>query len=326
MDNVSGCTFTDVLAARPHVYRYLQPTPLHGYAGLSELVGAEIYVKHENHQPVGAFKVRGGVNLAATLSETERKTGLYTASTGNHGQSIAFAGKVSGTAVHVALPEGANPSKVAAIRRLGAEVLIHGKDFDEAREWVKDKAESEGARFVGPTDSELIAGVGTYTLEIMESLPDVDVIIVPVGAGSGAASASLVAKTLNPNVRVIAVQAERAPAIQLSWTAGHPVTAPMKTDAEGLATRVAFENTLRMLREPRTGLDDFVLVSEEAMQEAVRLLLEHTRNVAELGGAAPLAAAIQLKERIAEAKVVLVLTGGNISMEKLRRILCTPST
>jgi threonine dehydratase len=321
MEDVSGCTFADVLAARPHVYRYLQSTPLHGYAGLGELVGAEIYVKHENHQPVGAFKVRGGVNLVASISETERKSGLYTASTGNHGQSIAFAGKVSGTPVHVALPEGANPSKVAAIRRLGAEMLIHGRDFDEAREWVKDKADSEAARFVGPTDSELIAGVGTYTLEIMESLPDVDVIIVPVGAGSGAASASLVAKTINPEVQVIAVQAERAPTIQRSWKAGHPVTAPMETDAEGLATRVPFENTLRMIRDPQIGIDDFVLVSEEAMQDAVRLLLEHTHNLAELGGAAPLAAAIQLKDRLVEAKVVLVLSGGNISMEKLRRIL-----
>lgn len=177
------------------------------------------------------------------------------------------------------------------------------------------------ARFVGPTDSELIAGVGTYTLEIMESLPDVDVINVPVGAGSGAASASLVAKTINSKVQVIAVQAEQAPAIQRSWTAGHPVTAEMETDAEGLATRVPFENTLRMIRDPKTGIDDFVLVSEEAMQDAVRLLLEHTHNLSELSGAAPLAAAIQVKDRLGGAKVVLVLSGGNISMEKLRRIL-----
>lgn len=323
MENVPGCTFEDVLAARPHVERYLQPTALHRYQGLGELVGADIYIKHENHQPVGAFKVRGGVNLAASLSDSERKAGLYTASTGNHGQSIAFAGKVSGTPVHVALPEGANPSKVAAIRRLGAEILIHGKDFDEAREWVGAKAKRDGARFVGPTDPELIAGVGTYTLEIMESLPDVDVIMVPVGAGSGAASVSLVAKTINPKVQVIAVQAERASAIQQSWKAGRPVTAAMETDAEGMATRVPFENTLRMMRDPKTGIDDFLLVSEEAMQDAVRLLLEHSHNLAELSGAAPLAAAIQRKDQLAGAKVVLIMSGGNLSMQKLRRILHT---
>jgi len=311
----------DVLAARRNVYRYLSPTPLHHYAGLSGLVGAEVFVKHENHQPVGAFKVRGGVNLAASLTDAQRRAGLYTASTGNHGQSIAFAGKVTGTRVCVALPEGANPSKAAAIRNIGAEVIYHGKDFDEAREWIREKAEADGARFIGPTDAELIAGVGTYTLEIMESLPDVDVIIVPVGAGSGSASASLVAKTLKPSVQVIAVQAEKAPAICQSWKAGHPVPATMETDAEGLATRVAFENTLEMLRDPQTGIDDFVLVSEDAMREAVALLLEHTHNVAELAGAASLAAALKIRDQLAGRRVVIVLSGGNISMDKLRGIL-----
>ena len=321
MEKSSVCSFVDVLAARPRVYRYLQKTPLHHYSGLSELIGADVYLKHENHQPVGAFKVRGGINLAVTLAESERKACLYTASTGNHGQSIAFGGKVTGTKVCVALPEGANPSKFAAIRRLGAEVVIHGRDFDEAREWVMQRARIDRARFIGPTEPELIAGVGTCTFEIMESLPEVDVIIVPVGAGSCAASAALVAKTMNPKVQVIAVQAERAPAIQRSWKAGHPVTAPMETEAEGLATRVAFENTLRMIRDPRTGIDDFLLVSDESMRDAVKMLLEHTHNLAELAGAAPLAAGLQVKDRLAGAKVVLVVTGGNIAMNQLQKVM-----
>ncbi|MCH8897160.1 MAG: pyridoxal-phosphate dependent enzyme, partial [Chloroflexi bacterium] len=160
------------------MYRYLSPTPLHEYAGLSELVGARVYVKHENHHAVGAFKVRGGINLAAHLAAAGGRASLYTASTGNHGQSISFAGKVTGIPVKVALPEGANPSKVAAIRRLGAEVIVHGHDFDEAREWMRTKADEDGARFIGATDPKLIAGVGTYTLEIMEALPDVDFIVV----------------------------------------------------------------------------------------------------------------------------------------------------
>jgi threonine dehydratase len=321
MERPKLCTFEDVEAARDRVYRYLHKTPLHEYASLSELVGAQVFVKHENHHAVRAFKVRGGVNLASSLDDASRKRGLYTASTGNHGQSIAFAGQVTGAPVRVALPEGANPSKVAAIRGLGAEVVFHGTDFDEAREWIGREAATTGARFIGPTDRELIAGVGTYTLEIMEAQPKIEVIIVPVGAGSGASATSLVAKTINPKVQVIAVQSEKAPAIQRSWKAGEVTEATMETSAEGLATRVAFENTLSMMRHPETGIDDFVLVSDEAMEDAVRLLVEHTRNIAELGGAAALAAAIQLKDRFAGAKVAIIMSGGNIAMEKLKRIL-----
>ncbi|MCH7839544.1 MAG: threonine/serine dehydratase [Planctomycetes bacterium] len=321
MKSMPGCTLADILAARPNVNRHLRPTPLYRYPGLCKLVGAEVYVKHENHQPVGAFKVRGGVHLAALLADAPQRISLYTASTGNHGQSIAYAGKVTGLKVRVALPQGANPSKVSAIQALGAETVLHGKDFDEAREWFTEQAKADGARFIGPTDPELIAGVGTYTLEILEALPSVDVIVVPVGAGSGAASAALVAKTMNPAIKVIAVQAENAPALQRSWKAGHPVEATMKTDAEGMATRVAFENTLRMICDPRTGVDDFVLVSEDAMRNAVRFFLEHTHNLAELSGAAPLAAVLNMKDDLIGKKIVLVLSGGNLSLPKLQRIL-----
>ena len=317
--------FADVLAARKHVYRYLQRTPLLAYAGLSERIGAKVYVKHENHHAVGAFKVRGGVNLAAHLTDAERKAGLYTASTGNHGQSISFAGQVTGTPVRVAVPEGANPIKVAAMRRLGADVVTHGKDFDDAREWMHTQAEAAGARCIGPTEPELIAGVGTYTFEIMEDLPETDVIIVPVGAGSGASSACLVAKTIKPSVEIIAVQAENAPAIYRSWKEGRLVPAQMETGAEGLATRMAYENTLRIMRHPQLGLDDFLLVSDEAMEEGVRLLLTHTHNVAELAGAASLAAALQIRDRLKDKNVVVVLSGGNIAMEKLRGILSNAS-
>ena len=321
MREKSVCTFADVMTAKEHIYKYLNATPLYEYPGLSELVGARIHVKHENHHAVGSFKVRGGVNLAAHIAAAGDKTALYTASTGNHGQSISFAGKVTRLPVRIALPEGANPSKMAAIRHLGAEVIIHGRDFDEAREWIKIEAQKDGARFIGPTEPELIAGVGTYTLEIMDKLPDVEVIIVPVGAGSGAASVSLVAKTINPKIQVIAVQAQKARAIHDSWKSRHPVTAPMETAAEGLATRVAFDNTLQMICDPMTGINDFVLVSEEEMAAAVLLLLEHTHNLAELAGAAPLAAAMQIKDRLVGAKVVLVLSGGNMLISKLRQTL-----
>lgn len=317
----SDLTLANVLAARKNVYRYLSRTPLLAYAGLSECVGTNVYVKHENHHAVGAFKVRGGVNLAAHLSKEERRAGLYTASTGNHGQSIAFAGQVTGTPVRVAVPEGANPTKVAAMRGLGAEVIAHGRDFDEAREWMQGEAKQAGAGFVGPTDTPLILGVATSTVEIFEDLPEVDVIMVPVGAGSGASAACLVAKSMNPSVEVIAVQAAKAPAVYESWKAGRIVAAGMETSAEGLATRVAFDNTLRIMGDPATGLDDFLLVSDEAMEHGVRLLLEHTHNIAEPAGAATIAGAIQIRERLAGRNVVVVLSGGNISQDQLKRIL-----
>ncbi|MCP4426452.1 MAG: threonine dehydratase [Chloroflexi bacterium] len=311
-------TLQDVLAARPHVYRYLQTTPLCHYASLSGLVGTDVWIKHENHQPVGAFKVRGGLNLAANLTPQEREAGLFTASTGNHGQSIAFAARAYGIKATIAVPEGANPGKVAAMRGLGAEVLFHGPDFDTAREWAGGMAEERHGRFVGPTEDLLIHGVGTYALEIMETLPDVDTIIVPVGAGSGACGIGIVAKTINPQVEVIGVQSAAAPAMQLSWKSGELVSAEMNTFAEGVATRVPFANTQRIMRR---YLDDFVLVSDEAIKEAIRLLLTHTHNLAEGAGAASTAAALQLRDRLAGKKVVLVMSGGNLSLEKLQAIL-----
>ena len=318
MNNQHMPTLQDVLAARPNVYRYLQPTPLHHYATLSELVGTQVWIKHENHQPVGAFKVRGGLNMAANLTPQERKAGLFTASTGNHGQSIAFAARAYGINATIAVPEGANPGKVAAMRGLGATVVFHGADFDTAREWVMGVAAEEGGLFVGPTDEPLIHGVGTYALEIMESLPDVEVIIVPVGAGSGVCGTSIVAKTINPNIEVIGVQSEAAPAMQLSWQSGEMKTAVMNTFAEGIATRVPFANTQRIMRH---YLDDFVLVPDDAIRQAIVHLLHHTHNLAEGAGAAPLAAALQLKARLAGKKVVLVMSGGNLSMEKLQTFL-----
>ena len=321
MTNSVMPTLRDVIAARRHVYRYLKPTPLYPYFGLSELVGAKVWVKHENHQPVGAFKVRGGLNLVAHLSASERQSGLYTASTGNHGQSIAFAARAQGLRATIAVPDDANPAKVAAMRGLGAEVLFHGADYDSAREWIMDVAKAQGGRYVGPTEELLICGVGTYALEIIEELPEVDAIIVPVGAGSGACGTSIVAKAINPAIQVIGVQSSLAPAVQRAWQSGEPVSADTKTAAEGLATRISFENTQRIMRK---FLDDFVLVDDEAILHAILLLLEHTHNLAEGAGAAALAAALALKPRLSGKNVVLVMSGGNFSLEQLRTLLARP--
>jgi threonine dehydratase len=311
-------TIQDIYAARPIVYQHLIPTPLHYYTTLSELTGAQIYIKHENHQPMGAFKVRGGLVMATRLTREQRQGGLYTASTGNHGQSISYGARSIGIKATIAVPEGANPGKVASMRALGAEVIFHGKDFDTAREWIMGVAEEKGGTFVGPSDEPLIHGVGTYALEILQDLPDADVIIVPVGSGSGVSATSIVAKAINSKIEMIGVQSAQAPAAQLSWKSGKPISAQMETFAEGIATRVAFENSQRIMRK---YLDDFLLVDDEDIKKAIRLLLEHTHNLAEGAGAAPLAAALQIRERLAGKKVVLVMSGGNLSLENLKLIL-----
>ena len=311
-------TIDDIKSARPNVYKHLNPTPLYHYSGLSELVGAEVWVKHENHQPVGAFKVRGGLNLVANLSEDEKKAGLYTASSGNHGQSIAYASRAYGTKATIAVPEGANPEKIALMKGMGAEVLSHGADFDSAREWIMGIAEEKGGIFVSPTDEKLICGVGTYALEIFDELPEVDYIIVPVGAGSGACGTSIVAHSLNPTVKVIGVQSKLTPTMQMSWKSGEQLSGEMNTSVEGIATRVSFENTQQIMRK---YLSDFLLVSDESIYDALRLMIQHTHNMPEGAGAAPLAAALTMKERLEGKKVVLIMSGGNISLQRLKSVL-----
>ncbi len=311
-------TIDDIKSARPNVYKYINPTPLYHYSGLSDLVGAEVWVKHENHLPVGAFKVRGGLNFAASLSEEEKKAGLYTASSGNHGQSIAYASRAYGIKATIAVPEGANPEKVALMKGMGAEVLTHGADFDSAREWIMKIAEEKDGIFISPTDDVLICGVGTYTLEIFDELPDVDYIFVPVGAGSGVCGTSIVANSLNPDVKVIGVQSELAPTMQLSWKSGEPLSGEMHTSVEGIATRVSFENTQQIMRK---YLSDFLLVSDDSIYDALKLMIQHTHNLTEGAGAAPLAAALTMKEKLAGRKIVLIMSGGNISLQRLKSVL-----
>ncbi len=205
-------TFTDVLHAARVIDPYLSPTPLHHYPMLDQLLGAQVYVKHENYQPIGAFKVRGGINFMAHLSPAERERGVVTASTGNHGQSIAYAAQLFGVRAVIVAPEQSNRVKVEAMRAYGAEVVLSGADFEASKQHGRTLEREQGLRFVSSGDEPLlIAGVATYTLEILQSLPEVDVIIVPVGGGSGAAGTALVAKTLKPSCRVIAVQASGAP-------------------------------------------------------------------------------------------------------------------
>ncbi len=317
-------TFRDVLHARRNLRAYLRPTPLYHYPALDAMVGAEVWVKHENHQPVGAFKVRGGVHLISQLDEAHRRAGVIAASTGNHGQSVAYAARLFGVRAIIAVPEDANPAKVASMRNLGAEVVFHGQNFDEARQWVEEEAQRRAYRYIHSGDEPLlIAGVATYALEMLEDQPDLDVIFVPVGGGSGAAGVCIVAKTLNPRIRVIGVQSEQAPAAWRSWKEHRIVEEPSRTFAEGLATGVGFELPQRILRR---YLDDFILVSDDELRRAIIILLAHTRNLAEGAGAAALAGALKMRHQLAGRRVGVVLSGGNLSIVRLRQLLAAEGT
>src|SRR3972149_260965 len=313
-------TFEDVCDAQRVVAKHLPRTPLLSSSALSKRLGCEAYVKCENTLPTGAFKVRGGVNLISRLSDEEKRRGVIAASTGNHGQSVAYAASLFGVKAVIGMPVGANPDKAEATKSFGASVEFHGKDYDEARCWVEEEAERQGYRYIHSANEPLlIAGVGTLSFEVMQEVPDVDVIFVPIGGGSGAASACLVAKTLNPNIKVIGVQAERAPAFYLSWKNKRLMeTKTADTFAEGLATRVAFKLTFNIINKM---IDDIVLVSEKEIKQAILTLLETTHQLAEGAGASATAAAFKLHEHLRGKRVALPITGGNLPLQNLEDVL-----
>jgi len=313
-------TYNDILAARAVVGRYLPRTPTYPSPGLSTLVGGELFVKHENHLPIGAFKVRGGVNFMASLSPADKQRGVITATRGNHGLSVAYAARLFGAKAVLVVPRGNNPEKNAGVVALGAEVVEYGRDFDEAREHVAALVAAHGYRYLHPANEPLlIAGVGTYALELFAEVPNLDVVIVPIGLGSGICGVSLVRERISPKTRVIGVLAERAPAVYLSWKEKRMITTDgADTFAAGLATRVPAEMTQAIINR---AVDEIVTVSEEEMAVAIRLLLFHTHNLAEGAGAASLAVALKLRAQLAGKRIAVILSGGNIDAATLRRVL-----
>jgi len=312
-------TLADVYAARERVYRVVRPTPLMRHPLLAAEIGLDVFVKHENHNPTGAFKVRGGLNLIGSLPPQEKR-GVITATTGNHGQSIALACQRDAVPCTIVTPVGNNPEKNAAMRAFGAELIEFGRDFDEARERVEQLQHDRGLRYVHSANEPLlIAGVATYALEIFEEQPDVDVILVPVGGGSGACGCTLVRTWLGSRANVIGVQAERADAFARSWKSDTRVVGEKAdTFAEGMATRVTFDLTFGILKKE---LGDVVSLTEDELAEGVRLALRATHNLAEGAGAAPLMAALKLRDQLKGKKVVCVMSGGNIDRATLARIL-----
>jgi threonine dehydratase len=316
---LSTPTIQDILQANKRIRPYLARTPLHSYPAINELVGTAVFIKHENYQPVGAFKVRGGINLISQLSPEERERGVIAASTGNHGQSVAYAARLFGVKASIVVPEKANPGKVAAMEGMGAQVIKHGATFDDSRLRCEELAHERGCRYIhSGNEPLLIAGVGTEALEMLEEQPDLDIIFVPIGGGSGAAGVGIAAHAINPSIQVIGVQSEASPAAYETWKQQRLVTAPNRTFAEGLATGAPFELPQEILRE---HLHDFLLLREEEILQAMVWMIERAHTLAEGAGAAALAGAYRLREELSGKKVGIVCSGGNTSLEHLRLAL-----
>ncbi|MGH7922491.1 MAG: threonine ammonia-lyase [Candidatus Dormibacteraceae bacterium] len=315
-------TLLDVLDARRQIAPHLPRTPLRRYPALSRLVGAEVWVKHESFLPTGAFKVRGGINLLSRLGAEERKAGVVAASTGNHGQSVAYAARRFGVPAIICVPAHANPLKVEGIRDYGAEAVLDGQTFDDARANAERLAREHGYRYVNSGDEPLlIAGVGTHTLEILEDEPRIDTVIVPIGGGSGAAGALTVAKTIDPQIQVIGVQSAQAPAAHLSWeVSGERRDGLNETVTEGLSTGSSFDLPQRILRR----LDDFVLVDDADIASATGAMIAGTRTLVEPAGGAPLAAALHRREQLRGRRIALIASGGNITPAQLLAVLQEP--
>jgi len=320
-------TLDDITDARRRLAGIISPTPLMRHPLLAAELGCDAYVKHENHNPTGAFKVRGGVNLISHLVEEGAgkpagviTAGVITASTGNHGQSIAFACQRFGIPCAVGVPVGNNPEKNAAMRAYGATLLEHGRDFDEVRVEVEQLSRERGLRYVhSANEPHLIAGVATYALEAFAALPDADYAFVPIGGGSGACGMTITRTLLKSKCKVIGVQAANADAFARSWRGPERVVGESaNTFAEGLATRVTFDLPFDILKRE---LHDIVTLSEDALAEGVRLAMRTTHNLAEGAGGAALMAALNWRDRLHGKKVICVMSGGNIDAAKLRGVM-----
>ncbi|MCS7117576.1 MAG: threonine/serine dehydratase [Thaumarchaeota archaeon] len=309
----------EVLRAKRDLRKYLNETPLVSSKKLSRLIGADVYVKLENLNPTNSFKVRGGIHFMSAM-RGEGLKGVVTASMGNHAQSVAYAGSLFGVPVKVVMPQWVSRLKVEAVEELDAEVIKFGSYYDEAAEYAEKLAGELGYFYVHAIEERLLhVGVATMHLEVVEKLPDVDAVINPLGGGTGAIGAVSVYKAIDPRIEIYGVQAEGADAFYRSFKSGELVNLTgVSTRAEGLAVARTYRIPFELLKN---SLKDIVLVSDHEMEEAIRTLYATVRQVSEHAGAAATAAAFKMKSELAEKKVVLMLTGGNISQEEFARVL-----
>ena len=317
----TAVSLTNALSARKILKKHLSPAPIRRYSSLDRLIGAKVFVKHENHNPTGSFKIRGGINLMHNLAVQGEK-GVITYSTGNHGTSVATSAALFGLPSIVVVPKESNPLKVQSIKDAGAELIEYGEDFEAAGKKVAELVKERGLYFVHPANEpHIINGVATEFLEILEELPDLDTLIIPIGAGSEAAAAITVLNQIKPDVDIIAVQAEAASAAWLSWKEKSLLTAPNTTFAGGMATSVAYELPFSLYKD---HLADFILLSEQELYQGIALAAHHTRNLAEGAGAACLRAAVKIRERLKGKTVAVQMSGGNACAQELKEALSLP--
>lgn len=314
-----GLTLAQIEEAAELVHTVVPPTPQHHWPLIDEALGTEAWLKHENHTPLGAFKARGGVVYLSRLMQREAPSGLVTATRGNHGQSIASAAAHLGIPVTIVVPHGNSQEKNAAMRAQGATLIEHGDDFQEALEHATALAEENGWHQVANFHPDLLAGVASYPLELLRAVPDLDVVYVPIGLGSGICATMAVRDALGLSTKVVGVVSAGAPAYARSLEAGEPVSVEVTTQlADGMACRTPNPEAFELIRD---GADHLVEVDDAQVAAAMRLLFTATHNVAEGAGAAALAAAVSERDALADQKVGIVVTGGNVDREVFVRAL-----
>jgi len=312
-------TAQDLEKAQRIVYAAMPPTPQFVWPLIAEAAGLEVWVKHENHTPIGAFKVRGGLVHMKLRHERGEMAGVITATRGNHGQSIPFAARRLGIPVTVVMPFGNSEEKNAAMRALGAELHEVGRDFDEAREAAMHLAKERGLDYVPSFGPELVLGVSTYAHELFRAAGDLDCVYVPIGMGSGICGVISARDMLGLKTRVIGVVAEEAPAYALSFAENRPVsTNGAMTFADGLAVRVTNPDALNIIK---AGAERVVTVSEAEMAEAMRLYFRCAHTVAEGAGAAALAALMKERRKLRGKRAAVILSGGNVDVAKFAAVL-----
>jgi threonine dehydratase len=313
-------SLADVEAATAVVRAVVPETPQYAWPLLASRIGAEVWVKHENHTPIGAFKVRGGLVYMDWLTRHGPKvSGVVTATRGNHGQSVALAGKRAGVPVTILVPHGNSAEKNAAMAAFGAELIVHGRDFDDAKARAMELAEERRLHFLPSFDPLLVKGVATYALEFLRALPGLHTIYVPIGMGSGVCGMIAARDLLGLSTEIVGVVAAEAPAVALSFEAGRRVpTDAARTFADGMACREPHPEALAIMAK---GAARMVRVAEDEIAEAMRLLWTATHNVAEGAGAAPLAALMKERERMQGRRVGVVVSGGNVDTGVLRTVL-----
>jgi len=311
---------TKTLMAQAVINRYIKKTSLTHYSELSRLIGCEAFVKHENHNPTGSFKIRGALNFFHHMSTEELEGGILVATKGNHGLAMAWAGQWFQVPCTVVVPQDNNPEINRIIESYGAEVIVHGEDFYDAQSYCEELVDSAGYYYVKQgNEPEILNGLATMGLEIMEDLPAVDTIICPIGGGAGCASLIKTVRAFNSAIEIIGVEPHNAASFYHAWKKGEIVILDeSQTIADGLAARSVFQLPYVILKDT---INDVVLLTEDEILEGIRMALSATHNLAEAAGAVSLIAAYKIKERLCGKKVVMIMSGSNLTMDNLKKAL-----